>query len=350
MVIRGGSMNQIEKAIHKLLNEKPFYAHFFLRSQVIYDDPKIPTAAAEVSREGLRLYFNNKYLSENTPEAVAGVIEHEVLHLLFEHTVVMHDKTLNKLVANVAMDASINQYITTLPEGCISIDGLNKELGMNLPKEETWEYYYYKLLQKAEELQKNGTGPMDVHGVGSEDAADPQFAKEILRQAMDQAVKSAAGNLPKEVAKVYTSLKPSTQISWKQVLANFIARHVSSSTRGSRKKRNRRFGLDQPGKVKKRELVLGICNDSSGSVSDDDYEKFMAEASRAIPHCNTTYVIDADCQVHDIQKLTKNKKLRMKRTGCGGTAYQPAITKCLELGCEAIVYFGDMDAADRKSV
>jgi predicted metal-dependent peptidase len=338
-------MNNIELSIKGLLETKPFYAHFFLNSKIVYDHPKVPTAAVALTREGVVLYFNRTFLSPMTGAQVQAIIEHEVLHILFEHISAMTDKTLSPQLANISMDVAINQYITGLPDGCLTLEGVNKMAALNMEAKQTWEYYYSKLLASGNGME--GTEPHDCHGIQSEKDAPPSdLGKAILKKIIDTAIKGAAGNVPEEVLKVYESLKHEAQVPWKQVLSNFISSCVSSTTQATRKKTNRRYGLDFPGRKKKRELVLGVCIDSSGSVSDDSYDMFMAEVVRISGIASKIHIIEADCVVQNIETIKKNKKVPLKRQGCGGTAYQPAIDACMKLGCDAIIYFGDFDTSD----
>lgn len=344
-------MRVIEKAIRHLLTTNPFYAHFFLNSRIVYDHPSIPTAAAGITSSETVIYFNTDFINKHTPEEVGGVVEHEVLHLLFDHVSNFNAKYYDQKVANIAMDCAINQYIKVLPKDCVTLDGLSKELGIELLPEQSWKYYYAQLMQKAEKVR--GKSTLDVHispdGEMTDGEGNPinkDLADAILKSTMDKAVKQAAGNLPQEVAKVYAELNKPPQINWKQLLRNFIAKSTSTTFRSTRKRVNRRFGLDVPGRLKKRELTLGVCVDSSGSVSDEAYLAFMAEIVDISKNVNTTYIIDADCQVQDV-KIVKNKKdFDITRKGCGGTAYQPAISEALKMGCDAILYFGDFDSSD----
>lgn len=342
-------MKILEKSIRMLLENNPFYAHFFLNSKISYDQYGVPTAAAAVTASGTQMVFNSKFIESLTPEEVCGVIEHEVMHILLDHVSVMrHDDMLDKHVANIAMDCAINQWIRSLPHGSITLDSIKKlTKDPNLEQDQTWEYYYQKLVARKEQLLK--MFPLDDHGAGIPGQIKQGAGQEVIRSAVDKAIKSSAGNVPSQVLKVFDALSAECQISWKQILANFVASASSNTTRATRKKSNRRFGIDQPGKLKKRELVLGVCTDSSGSVSDEDYKKFMVEISRISKLCNTTYIIDADCEVQDIQKVTKGRPVKAERRGCGGTAYQPAISECVKMKCDAIVYFGDMDSADHPS-
>jgi predicted metal-dependent peptidase len=338
-------MKKIEKSIRALLESKPFYAYFFLDSKVEYDKYNVATAGAVMTARGPLLIFNSTFMESLTHTEVSAVIEHEVLHLLFDH-VSAHkaDATLNKKIANVAMDASINQFIENLPKECISVEKLNTELDLQMELGQTWEYYYAKLMQKQDEM--GGKDSFDDHELETGEEAASGEQKAALRSTVDRALKAAKGNAPSVVLKVFDSLKDVSKVPWQQVLSNFIARSTSSTNKNTRKKINRRFGLEQPGKKKKRELVLGVCVDSSGSVSDESFQSFLAEVSRISQICSITYIIDADCAVQNVEVVKKGKPIKRERRGGGGTAYQPAIDECMKRNCDAILYFGDFDCAD----
>lgn len=341
-------MKPVELAISHLLSTNPFYAHFFLNCEVQYDTKNVPTAGVMITDRNILMIFNSEFLTKLTPKEIGAIIEHEVLHILFEHIVAgKRDKNLQQMIANVAMDCSINQYIRNLPEGCITLERVEEIVKAKLAPKETWEYYYSKIINSPDVAEKLKS--LDDHSKWEEgDPSDGtgQMGKVVARAAAEAAMKSAKGIAPNIVQKALDMLKDNSNTPWQQILANFIAKATSSSTKNTRKRTNRRFGIDQPGKVKLRELTLGVCCDSSGSVSDEAYTKFMVEIQRISKYCNKVYIIDADCVVQDVTILKKGQRVDMKRHGNGGTAYQPAITKCLDLKVDAVVYFGDMDSAD----
>ncbi len=338
-------MNNVESAIKNLLSHKPFYAHFYLNSVIKYDTPGVTTAAVGLTTSGPVMHFSRAFISDLSPEELSGVIEHETLHLLFDHLSSMNDKNTIPKIANIAMDLSINQYISNLPKEALFLDQFNKTFNLNMLPEQTWEYYYSYLLQAAKDY--TGSDSFDQH-IGSLDdpRLTPDMKKAILREVVESAAKEAKGNVPEQLVKVIESLRNTHQVSWKQVLNNFVSKCVANTTQNTRKKTNRRFGLDQPGKKKKRELILGVCVDSSGSVSDNDYDKFMAEVVQLSKIASKIYIVEADCVVQNIDTVKKGKSFKLQRKGCGGTAYQPAISKCSELKCDAILYFGDFDSSD----
>ena len=342
----------LERAIKYLIDNKPFYAQFFLNSKVVLDKYNVPTAAAAVTKDSTLLIFNTEFLNKMTPAEVAGIVEHEVLHLLFEHTSEVRETNNAGLnyAKNIAMDCAINQYIPNIPEGGITLPALSKMLGKELLEKQTWEYYFDQLKQSAQEAYASAK-TSDCHDADIPGQLQPgsSEAKQVLRNTTDTAIKAAKGDAPEHVTKAFGELTAKAQIPWRQVLSNFIARSTSSSTQATRKRANRRFGFEVPGKKKKRELTLGVCVDSSGSISDDAYMQFLAEIQRITPNCSKVHVLEADCEVQSIETLKKGKSVQLRRTGNGGTAYQPAISKCLELGCDAIIYFGDFDSSDNPA-
>lgn len=336
-------MTNLQKALHTLLNTKPFYAHFFLNSKIVMDYPTVPTAAAVVTKTGTMFIFNSEFLNSLTEEGIIAVIEHEVLHFLFEHVDQM-GKDGNHHIRNIAMDCAINQYIKGIPEGAVTVEAIEKTINKPLQRLETWEYYFDALMEYKDEMEKHGT--LDQHGVDHPDKAEGQLAKASVKSAAQKAIKASNGNLPRELLQTLSTLNETPALSWQNILRNFVARATSSTTLNTRKKRNRRYGISVPGKKKKRELTLAVCVDSSGSISNEAYTQFMTEICSISKNVNTTYVIEADCQVHNVEKLKKNRIPEMVRRSFGGTAYNPAISKAKELMVDAIIYFGDFDTSD----
>jgi len=334
-------MNRIENAIKTLIEEKPFYAYFFLNSAIRYDVTGVPTAAAGIERDSTVLIFNREFMYSKTVTEIQAIVEHEILHLLFMHVADMKNDSLNKKAANVAMDVAINQYIDNLPADAVTITGLEKLLEKSLKPVETWEYYYGQLMDQ----DLSSVPEMDDHeAFFGEPGSNGQA---VLRDTISKAVKSARGNVPGVVKNIIAEFNKPSEIPWKVLLRNFIGRATTSTTRFTRKRINRRFDLDAPGRVKKRELILGVCVDSSGSVSDTAYAAFINELLAASKVAAKVYLIEADCEVKNVEILKKNSKRTIERTGYGGTAYQPAIDKCMELKVDAIVYMGDFDTSDQ---
>jgi predicted metal-dependent peptidase len=334
---------QLEKIIHALLKSEPYFAHFILNSTIEYNTRNVPTAGAAVINGVPVLVFNTAFMDLYDQATQVAILKHEVLHLLMDH--IDHDyyDKLNKQVWNIAMDCAINQYIPNLPPEGVTVDQLSKLVKRPLLTFESAVYYYNELYQVAEKVPM----PMDDHSLqDGQSAEDKQMAKGIVGKASEAALKASAGQVPEGLQSVLNELRERPRVNWKQELRNFVASAISSSTKATRTKSNRRFELEQPGKRKERKLKLAVCVDSSGSVSTEQFTAFIQEIIHISKNCAEANLIYADCEVQKVINLKQGNEPPFERYGNGGTAYQPALTKALELGCNAIAYFGDGDTAD----
>lgn len=350
-------MYSIEKPIHALLQQEPFFAHFLLNSRIMFNAHKVPTAGAAIINGTLVFIINTDFFFALTVKEQTAVLKHEIMHMLLDHCGKRGKDTADKHVANVAMDCAINQYIKNLPDKCVTLAEVEKYTGKKLLPYQVYEYYYDALKEAQAEKQTEGRVNHEfMEGSGDESTGDgkpgsviaPEQARAIVADAAKNAVKAAAGNVPDYLVGTLGSLNTQGKISWKQQLRNIISSVPISENRNTRKKTHRRFELEQPGKRKKRKIIVGVCCDSSGSVSDESYSLFMTEVYNISKSVAITYLVQADCEVQkvDVIKGTAKKEKLAQRHGNGGTAYQPAIDACMKRKCDVIIYFGDFDTSD----
>lgn len=340
----------VQKAIYDLLRDEPFYAHFLLNSNIAFDKFKVPTAAVGVINGVPTFVFNSEWMSKWDAEGCKAVLKHEVLHLVMDHlsTKFPLGEEFLRQVHNIATDCAINQYLDKLPDGCVTLASVIKQVGYPLTPFETSDYYYEHLKKSKWGKAKpgeSGLRTLDEHNVDMGDRGNEAINKASVKGIAEKAVHQAAGNAPLAVVEAL-AMGGGAKLPWKQILRNFVLSRVSNRTLSTQKKVNRRFTLPVPGKKKKRTMTLGVCTDSSGSVSDEQYISFMQEIKSLAKQVELTWLIQADYDVQKVEKLTSKTKLSCVRVGYGGTAYQPAIDKCKELGCNVIIYFGDFDCAD----
>lgn len=343
----------LEKPIHRLLTQEPFFAHFLLGARIILDMPGVPTAGAGIRNGKIMFVINTDFFRTlNVPEQ-AAVMKHEIMHVLLEHVAARADKN-DKYLANVAMDCAINQHLHDLPAECITLTKVNEFCGKELEAEMTYEYYLAALKLANAKKQKEAGDSVSNHEFMNGDEADigdemsEQQKRAVIGHAAKQAISAARGNVPHYLQKDLAALQAGSKLSWKQLLRNIISSTRVAENRNTRKKLHRRFDLDQPGKRRKKRLTVGVCVDSSGSVSDAAFSAFMSEVYSISKNTAMTYLVDADSEVHKVTKIKGTAKVADlgQRYGRGGTAYQPAITECKKLSCDLIIYFGDMDSAD----
>lgn len=344
------SYNVVQRSIYQLLSREPFYAHFILNSNIVYDRFKVPTAGVAVIQGVPTFIFNSEFVKSLSESECKTILKHEVLHLVMDH--LLFGKDLSKhdqYIANLATDCAINQYLDNLPEGCVNLENMSKTVGYPLAPFQTSDYYYDHLKKKQKELKASGAHTMDEHDidVGDQEGGEgnAQINKAAVEAIAKKALNQAAGNAPQAIVEAMAN-RGAPVLPWKQILRNFVMKQVANTTLSTQKKVNRRFALPVPGKKKKRTMTLGVCTDASGSVNDDQYAMFLTELKSIAKQVEITWLIQADCVVQKVEKLTPKTTYVPSRAGNGGTAYQPAITKAKELGCDVIIYFGDFDSSD----
>lgn len=348
-------MNLYEKAFYDLMQKKPFFANLMLNCTIqLTQDKKVPTAMVGVDRKArkVKMVFNTDYLASIPEGCVMGVIEHESLHIAFSHIFMEYrfNHSIDAQVWNIATDCALNQFINSdnLHKDWITPESLEKMLGVPLERKQTAEYYYEKLKENKDKLEfvQSQDDHSGFGGPNDSDFMTPDEMKAIFKDTIEKTVQQSNGNIPKGLEGIIAQMT-SNKVNWKQKFRNFVGKAVSNTTKHTRKRPNRRLGLDAPGRKKNRTVTLAFVTDSSGSVSDDAYSLFLAEAQSALKSCSTTiYHIQADMEVNDVTKYKASDKIKFERKGYGGTAYGPGLKKAVELGCDAIVYMGDMDASD----
>jgi len=365
-------MNKFQQAITALIFSEPFYGHLISKMKINKTD-KISTAGVFIT-DKINLIYNEEWIESLDLIDVVKVLKHECAHILQEHIIrakqigVVNSELHKRF--NIATDATINTHdlVATVEKiGGVTIKSINEMMKGMIEKAnakdnakraftpmiegQIAEYYYNRINQFAEEnsdILPEGDGlgdTIDDHSVWDKSEGNVEMQKEVAKQAVNDSVKSIGGigNLPSDLVGLVSDMNKS-QVNWKQQLRQFYVNTLKSSRIPTRKKRNRRYGILQPGSKKKPELHLGLCVDTSGSVSDEELSMFWAEM-QSIGACGVKItVIEADCIVQNVYEFEAGKTPDFK--GRGGTAYNPAIKKAIELKVDGILYCGDFDTAD----
>lgn len=367
----------LEDAIVTLIRRKPFFGYLLMTCRR-YITKAIPTAGVNVTSKGVNLYVNLDFLASLSEEGRVAVLEHEMLHLLHMHPARFErlaGKTKTEQVeapggktfsvnkhklCNVAADCAINQYLRNLNE----IQHEGKPVGITLEtiKEITknkdvmafkqMEYYYSLLKDSVEKKIQNGEmSPEDMpdshddHSLWEETDLTKEQSEKKIEKHLRVAKESSEGRGLSSAERDLLASILEAQVDWKAQLRNFVSNAEEILIESTRKKRNKRYGVVYPGTKAEPKFRLGVCVDTSGSISQKELFQFFSEIKRISEGPNVeVYVVEADCEVKNFYKYDKRTEIKPK--GGGGTAYNPAIEKCLELNCDAICYFGDGDTAD----
>lgn len=336
---------------------QPFLALALYALTPIADSTR-PTFAVD---ERWHLYVNPERLSEWSVPEVAGVLLHEVGHLIRDHagrarTMNVHTEELATLW-NIAADAEINDDLedsgVELPDG-----GVTPQLLAEMPGKVA-EYYYSRLRQRTDPLDLDvkdcGSG---CHGFDSDPARIWQMAETgpvsetrpgartglseveamLLRTRTAEAIaRAVATNGPGRIAGGWvrwaeTLLRP--QLDWRTLLGAAV-RSAVAAVRG-----NADYSYQRPSRRRVPRVVLpamqrpiprvAIVVDTSGSVGDDQLAVAWTEVHGCLRRLGARRdllsVYAADVDVH---KLNGTPSKRIQLLGGGGTDMGGAITKVL---------------------
>lgn len=363
-------MSKLKESIIGLIRVNPFYAHLISKFNII-ETNEVPTMGVSVTTK-INLAYNKDFVEKHNVLTLGRVLQHECRHLIQEH--INRAKQLGikneahfKLF-NVATDAVINVGdLEKLADdlGGVTVKRLNKELeeltnefnakdGKNrvfqpLEPNELAEYYFSRLLEFQQENKEHMSGSefgysLDDHDEWQKSENSSEVIKEIVKKAVNDAIKES-GKIPNELVADIQELNKS-QINWRQQLRNFNTAALKTLRESTRKKRNRRYGILQPGVKKLPQLNVVVCVDTSRSMAGEPLKQAWGELeaiNNALPGVSMT-VIEADCVVHSVYKFNPRKTPEFK--GSGGTLYTPAIEEAKKLKPDVIIYIGDLDSAD----
>jgi predicted metal-dependent peptidase len=335
---------KIEQATLCLLKDSGynFYGHLLMRCKR-HITKKVPTMGVNVKGGRINLYINEQFVNGLSVKEIAGVLKHEMDHVVDRH--LFEKPSTNK---NIAMDCAINQTNHMLPEMAVTLEHLSEKIEKNLKPHETWVYYYNHIQEFAKDNPdkcqlENGVDDHSVWEQGDSKIIAEQVCKDEVRKASSRA-SNVSGKLQLRINELLKS-----EVNWKRQIRLFAAKQLSIARQKTRKKVNRRLGYLVSGSRRKYELNLVCAIDTSGSVSDNLLRQFWAELNKIAENNAKITVIEADADIQNVYEFDKKKIPGMM--GRGGTAYQPVFdyVKDKKIACDGLIYFGDGDCFDMPS-
>lgn len=256
---------------------------------------------------------------------------HNCFHPLLGHLTRGKDYS-DKKRANVAFDIALNQYIENLPKNAA------------LPKPE-WEKfreadYYFDLLNDEEMKKYGGSEEFDVHDW---DDIPKELAEELVKHAANKAKQKTRGNLPANIENLLSKLNANS-VDWKKTLRRYMSQSIKELDVNTKLKRNRRYGLANPGWRRESQLNIFIAVDVSGSVSDAYIHQFFSEIDNmASNRMMDIEVFEVDMQINQRFKYKKGQKINV--LGRGGTDYNIFFEGIKKESPDLIIYLGDGESA-----
>ncbi len=240
-----------------------------------------------------------------------------------------HEYSVNNIVTH---NCALNQYIENLPKNAV------------LPKPE-WEKfrefdYYYDLFTDEEMKKYGGSDEFDVHDW---DDIPKELAEELVKHAANKAKQKTRGNLPANIENLLSKLNANS-VDWKKTLRRYMSQSIKELDVNTKLKRNRRYGLANPGWRRESQLNIFIAVDVSGSVSDDYIQQFFSEIdSMANNRMMDIEVFEVDMQINQRFKYKKGQKINV--LGRGGTDYNIFFEGIKKESPDLIIYLGDGESA-----
>lgn len=258
------------------------------------------------------------------------------MHICFFH-LTDEFKADNPYNMNIAEDVSINQLITGLPGGCVTLQSLSKILGKKLePNRGSW--YYYREIEDF--AKKHPDKCMLGVGVGDFKQIDdhtmwPSDISEAERKLYENQIKSKlketeafinkqAGHIPGELKEILEKIKNNPPVfNWRNYLRRVVGDSISSDLQLTRMRPSKRLP-DARGTRLKRKPNICVVIDTSGSINMNNFSDFMSEINHIYKTGVEITIVECDTKITKICKFDKKSKFEF--VGRGGTDVTDAIS------------------------
>jgi len=274
-----------------LLLRHSFFGNLATRLQLVNADEWCSTAATD----GLKFYYNSRFIMMLKPKEVEFLVGHEVLHVVYDHMGRRGDR--DPQIWNIADDYAVNadlkrhkvgEFITTVP--CLYESKYDGK-----PAEEIYD----DLMKNAQKISIDDLidqmidDHMDGEGEGDGDEGEGKDGKgkrpkmsdeerERVRQEVKQAILNAAqsaeaGSLPKGVERL---IKQHTNpvMPWRELIQTNLTSAIRTDFSWMRPSR-RSWHMDaiMPGMTPGEEIDVTVAIDMSGSIGNDQAQAFLGE-------------------------------------------------------------------------
>jgi predicted metal-dependent peptidase len=277
-----------------LLLRHSFFGNLATRMQLVNADEWCSTAATD----GLKFYYNSRFIMMLKPKEVEFLVGHEVLHVVYDH--MGRRGTRDPRLWNIADDYAVNadlkrhkvgEFIKTVP--CLyeaKYDGKSAE--------EIYEDLYDKAEKinvddlidqmiddhmEGESSESEGEGEeIDGSGKGKGRPKMSGEERERVRQEVKQAIINAAasaeaGSIPKGVERL---IKQHTNpvMPWRELIQTNLTSAIRTDFSFMRPNR-RGWHMDaiMPGMTPGEEIDVVVSLDMSGSITDKQAQAFLGE-------------------------------------------------------------------------
>ena len=274
-----------------LLLRHSFFGNLATRMQLINADEWCSTAATD----GLKFYYNSRFIMMLKPKEVEFLVGHEVLHVVYDHMGRRGNR--DPEIWNIADDYAVNadlkrhkvgEFIKTVP--CLyeqKYDGKAAEEIYDDLMKNVQKISIEDLVDQMidDHMDSEGDGDGDQEGDGNKKSKRPSMSpeeRERVRQEVKQAIINAAssaeaGSLPLGVERL---IKQHTNpvMPWRELIQTNLTSAIRTDYSWMRPSR-RGWHMDaiMPGMNPGEEIDVVIAIDMSGSISNSQAQAFLGE-------------------------------------------------------------------------
>ena len=290
--------------------------------------------------------FNPDRLEHLDDKQLALRLKAEVVRIILKHPYQRQPYNPRRDVMRLSSDLTLCDNL----EGMDSI-GLEPPTIFDIPRGQAFEQYYSLMAGQVTQFEQNADGdgiPIDMNmpGNGQGDADSDQVTDsllqadagaslwdedELMSERVNHEIETAQrcnqwGSLSGDLKALIESTLVSKQ-NFRAILSQFRASILSAKRHLTRMRPNRRYGFDAMGSQYAYSTCLLVAVDVSGSVPDEDIQRFLAVIARFFEQgIERIEVIEFDSHITTPEPLLLKQATRSIRvTGRGGTNFQPAI-------------------------
>lgn len=290
--------------------------------------------------------FNPDRLGHLDDKQLALRLKAEVVRIILKHPYQRQPYNPRPDVMRLSSDLTLCDNL----EGMDSI-GLEPPTIFDIPRGQAFEQYYSLMAGQVTQFEQNADGdgiPIDMNmpGNGQGDADSDQVTDsllqadagaslwdedELMSERVNHEIETAQrcnqwGSLSGDLKALIESTLVSKQ-NFRAILSQFRASILSAKRHLTRMRPNRRYGFDAMGSQYAYSTCLLVAVDVSGSVPDEDIQRFLAVINRFFKQgIERIEVIEFDSHITTPEPLLLKQATRSIRvTGRGGTNFQPAI-------------------------
>lgn len=327
----------IARVTKNLILKDPFYGHFALGVDKKFSEI-VSTACVTINGINTEMHFNKDFVEGLTEKQQVGLMQHELMHIILFHLLNADDYS-DKDIWNIAVDMTVNQYIEQeyLPPKAVLLSSFPE---IKLEPFLDTAYYYSKLIEllpKSSKLQnlynfmRNGGKTMSSHELWSKCSMSKQIV-DLSKKQIEHQIKSVyennlgsnpgkiPGHLRNFILNLYITEKPVAD--WRSVIMNFKSFCDKQIIKFTRNRINKRFeDFDAVTLRQKQKLLIGV--DTSGSISNDDLQKFFQQILHISKFNIEIDVCEWDYGIQTIYSFNRNRVIKNKNSVKGGGGTNP---------------------------